>query len=203
MPYFAVYNTDFFVETSSEVWNTLEEKDTYYFSVPSGVYDVNAQFFCDDENTMGYAMLVKENVVVDKDVEILFDSDELTEKIVIKPRLKDGQPVILPTYIDGGTLDYTGSNAVFSALNYIFFKEGCYNLSKYTSFSDVKFPEDKIESEVVFRSNALSDKYHLVFQYLFVTDGEEFQISTTDMVGCKSGIVENYNMDYKRYEVPR
>ena len=28
---------------------------------------------------------VKENVVVDKDVEILFDSDELTEKIVIKP----------------------------------------------------------------------------------------------------------------------
>lgn len=203
MPYFAVYNTDFFVETSSEVWNTLEEKDTYYFSVPSGVYDVNAQFFCDDENTMGYAMLVKENVVVDKDVEILFDSDELTEKIVIKPRLKDGQPVILPTYIDGGTLDYTGSNAVFSALNYIFFKEGCYNLSKHTSFSDVKFPEDKIESEVVFRSNALSDKYHLVFQYLFVTDGEEFQISTTDMVGCKSGIVENYNMDYKRYEVPR
>ncbi len=56
--------------------------------------------------------------------------------------------------------------------------------------------------ERVFLSNKLSDKYHFVFEYFVADDKGDCQISTTDMVGSESCIIESYNKGYVRYDAP-
>ena len=80
MPYFAIYNPDFFEESRMGIWLESGETDTYYFKVPAGTYDVNAQYFSYVEGMQGFAYLVHEDVSVNADTEVIFSYDELTEK---------------------------------------------------------------------------------------------------------------------------
>ncbi len=129
MPYFAIYNPDFFMESRMGVWFEQEELDTYYFQVPAGTYDVNAQYYSYAEGMTGFAYLVHENIVVDRDMEINFSSEELTEKMVLKPMLRDGREALLPvvTYLEEEPweiYDDSNANSRFFYLSYILLREG-------------------------------------------------------------------------------
>lgn len=91
MPYFAIYNPDFFLESRKGVWFEQEETDTYYFQVPAGTYDVFTHYYSYVEDMSGFANIVHEDIVVDGDTEVEFSAEELTEKVVIKPMLRDGR----------------------------------------------------------------------------------------------------------------
>ena len=205
MPYFAIYNPDFFLESRMGVWFEQEETDTYYFRVPAGTYDVFTQYYSRVEGMRGWGNIVHEDIVVDGDMEVEFSAEELTEKVVIKPMLRDGREAVLPTYIELDEepwyeLDYTNATAEFSYLNYLLFREDCENVVNGYAVADCM--TSGWNEETVFLSNKLSDKYHYVFEYFLCDDKGEFQISTTDMVGSESGVVESYNKDYVRFDVP-
>ena len=196
-PFFAIYHPGFFLESKRQTWAESGETEVYYFQVPAGIYDVNAQYRSRVEGMEGYANLIHENVTVDGDTEVEFSHDELTEKTVIQPLLRDGREALLPVGIDQG-FDESNATITFSYLGYFLFREGCklltggYSLADYTPAGD----------ETTFLSNKLSDKYHYVFQYVFETKSGEIQISTTDMAGAESRTVNNYIQDFVKYDVP-
>ena len=203
MPYFAIYNPGFFLESKMGVWFDSGETEIYYFKVPAGTYDINAQYYSHEEGMEGYGYLVHENVTVNSDMEVSFSTEELTEKTVFTPLLKDGREAVLPLLITldqepWHELDYTNATASFSYINYHLFREDCEPLTRGLKVADCRQEGE----ETVFLSNKLSDKYHYVFQYLIEDFDGEIQISTTDMVGAESRTVNNYIEDFVRYDVP-
>ncbi len=202
-PYFAIYHPGFFMETEYRIWIESGETEIYYFRVPAGTYDVYASYYSSIEGMSGAAHLVHENVVVDGDIEVKFSYDELTEKTVLKPLLRDGREALLPvgTYLDHEPwleLDSSNATATYSCRNDLFFREGCELLTAGISFATYT-PKGK---EEVFLSNKLSDKYHYIFQYVIENNEGEFQASTTDMAGAESGTVNNYIKDFVKYDIP-
>ncbi len=203
MPYFAIYNPDFFEESRMGIWLESGETDTYYFKVPAGTYDVNAQYFSYVEGMQGFAYLVHEDVSVNADTEVIFSYDELTEKIIIKPLLKDGREALLPVGKDLDEepwyeIDYTNATSTFQYRSYILFREGCDMLTIGTSFADVTSEGE----ETKFLSSKLSDKYHYIFQYFINDNNDEIQISTTDISGAKSDTINNYIENFIEHEAP-
>ncbi len=199
MPYFAIYNPDFFEESIMEIWFESGETDTYYFQVPAGTYDVNAQYYSYAEGMTGFAYLVRENIEVNGNTTVEFSPDMLTEKVVIKPYLKDGKEALLPIYtIEENSLDESNATASFSNLDYAFLREGCDLLATGFSIADCTIKGE----EQTFLSNRLSDKYHLVFKYFIANKNGEFEITTTDMTGAESGTIKNYTKNFVKYEAP-
>ena len=202
-PYFAIYHPGFFLESKMRIWDESGETEIYYFKVPAGTYDVYASYYSYAEGMTGDANLVHEGITVNADTEVSFSHDELTEKTIIKPLLKDGREAMLPIGIELDEepwleLDDTNATASFSYMSDVFFREGCEPLSTGMAVADYT-PQGK---ERMFLSNKLSDKYHYVFQYFIETTIGEIQISTTDMVGVESKTVNNYIEDFVKYEVP-
>lgn len=205
MPYFAIFNTDFFKGSRMNVWFEQEETDTYYFQVPAGTYDVYTIYYSNAEGMRGYANIVHEDIVVDSDVVVEFSAEEVTEKVVFKPMLRDGREAILPTRIildeePWEKWDYTEATAKCVWRTALLFKEGCQPLSLDYHASNYINPDQ--DNSLLFMSNKLSEKYHYVFTYLWIDDKDEFQISTTDMIGVESGVIENYNKNFIKYDVP-
>jgi hypothetical protein len=203
MPYFAIYNPDFFEESRMGIWLESGETDTYYFKVPAGTYDVNAQYFSYVEGMQGFAYLVHEDVSVNADTEVIFSYDELTEKIIIKPLLKDGREALLPVGKDLDEepwyeIDYTNATSTFQYRSYILFREGCDMLTSGISVADVTSEGE----ETKFLSSKLSDKYHYIFQYFINDNNDEIQISTTDISGAKSDTINNYIENFIEHEAP-
>lgn len=204
-PYMAIYNTEFFEETSYEVWDESGETDTYYFQVPAGIYDVAVSYYSYVEGMSGFVNLVHESIEVNSDTETVFSESELTEKGVLTPLLKDGTPCVLPLYkqLDAEPwyeIDNTGANTGFVYLNYILFREGCEPIA--SGFSQASIRSEDWDSNIYLLTNKLSDKYHYVFQY-FISDLDgEFQITTTDHVGYGEGEIYNYIQDFVKYDVP-
>ena len=200
MPYFAIYNPDFFLESLYDKWLESGETDVYYFEVPEGTYDVYVHYYSEIEGMEGMANLVHEGITVNADVEVSFSYDELTEKTVIKPLLRDGSEALLPIgiYEPSFQIDSTNATAVSSCLNYILFREGCNPVLMGSTVANFT-PQGK---ETVFLSNQLSDKYHYVFQYMIEDLSGEAQISTTDMVGAENKTINNYIKDFVKYEIP-
>ncbi len=204
MPYFAIYHPGFFLESKTGIWYDSGETEIYYFQVPAGTYDLYAQCWSDTEGMEGLGNIVHENVVVESDTEVEFFTDELTEKTVIKPLLRDGREAVLPVgiYLDHEPwFEYDYSNATATRLNrgFLFFREGCELLSIGLSAADFTPKEG---GEEVFLSNKLSDKYHYVFQYMIRDNEGDIQFSTTDMSGAESGTVNNYIKDFVKYDIP-
>lgn len=204
-PYMAIYNTEFFEESRMKVWFEGEETDTYYFQVPAGTYDVAVGYYSHVEGMTGSANLVHENIEVNADTETVFSENELTEKGVLTPLLRDGTSCVLPLYkqLDAEPwyeIDYTGANTDFIYLNYILFKEGCEPIS--SGFSQANIREENFDDNIYLLTNKLSDKYHFVFQY-FISDLDgEFQVTTTDHTGYGDGEIYNYIQDFVKYDVP-
>ena len=201
-PYFAIYNPGFYMESEHRIWDESGETEIYYFQVPAGTYDVYAQYYSRVEGMSGFANLVHEDVVVGGDTEINFSHDELTEKVVIQPLLRDGHEALLPvgTYLDHEPwleLDFTNATATFSYFSTLFFREGCELLASGYAVADYTDGE-----ETVFLSNKLSDKYHYIFQYVIEDNEGEIQISTTDIAGSESKTMNNYVKDFVKYDVP-
>lgn len=204
-PYFAIYNPDFFLESRYEIWDETGETEVYYFQVPAGTYDVYTQYYSYVEGWNGFANLVHEDIEVNGNVEVRFSPEELTEKVVIKPMLRNGKEAVLPLYNDLDEepwyeIDYSDATADFSYLNYVFFREGCEMLSAGYSVSDIRI--QGWNEETTFLSNKLSDKYHYIFQYFLEDMNGEVQITTTDMIGAESGVVNNYTENFVKYPVP-
>ncbi len=202
MPYFAIYRPGFFMESKMGTWFDSGETEIYYFQIPAGTYDVFTQYWSSTEGMEGWGNIVHENVVVESDTEVEFFTDELTEKTVIEPLLRDGMEALLPmgTYLDQDPwLEIDESNATidFSYLSYILFREGCEPLMSGMAVADFT----PVGEETTFLSNKLSDKYHYVFQYVIEDRNEEIQISTTDMAGAESKTVNNYIQDFVKYDV--
>ena len=204
-PYFAIYNPDFFLESRYEIWDESGETEVYYFQVPEGTYDVYTQYYSYVEGWNGYANLVHEDIEINSDVEVRFSPEELTEKVVIKPMLRNGKEAVLPLYTEleeepWYEIDNSEATADFSYLNYVFFREGCDMLATGYSVSDIQI--SGWNEETTFLSNKLSDKYHFIFQYFLEDMNGEVQITTTDMAGAESGVVNNYTENFVKYSVP-
>ena len=204
-PYFAIYNPGFYMESKHRIWDESGETEIYYFQVPAGTYDVFSHYFSNVEGMRGFANLVHEDVVVDGDTEINFSHDQLTEKVVIQPLLRDGREALLPvgTYLDHEPwldLDFTNATATFTYCSYLFFRDGCEPLTSGMSTADF---QPAGEDGLLFLSNKLSDKYHFIFQFVIEDNEEEIQISTTDMVGAKNGIFNSYIKDFVKYDIPK
>ncbi len=204
-PYFAIYNPDFFLESSYGVWEESGETDTYYFQVPAGTYDVFTQYYSYIDGWDGWGNLVHEDIEVTDDIEVRFSPEELTEKVVIKPMLRDGKEAVLPLYIEleeepWYEIDNINATADFSYLTYVLFREGCDILVTGYAVSDAIIPG--WNEETTFLSNKLSDKYHYIFQYFLEDMNGEIQITTTDMMGAESGVIYNYTENFVKYPVP-
>lgn len=204
-PYFAIYNTDFCMVTEYGVWIESEERDTYYFKVPAGTYDVYASFYTDG-GMWGHGMLIHEDVVVDSDMEVYFFEDELTEKVIIKPLLRDGQEAVLPliTYFDEEPwyeYDYTDVTIKYENLQWVLFCEGCEPIGGVNSVREVR-SKGWSDGDICFLSNKLSDKYHLIIQDLVQDLNGEVQITVTDMIGSESKTINTYTNDFIKYDYP-
>ncbi|MBD5358569.1 MAG: DUF4097 domain-containing protein [Bacteroides sp.] len=205
MPDFAIYNPDFFVESRMSVWFESEETDTYYFQVPAGIYDIFTHYYSYVEGMEGWAYIIHEDVVVYGDTEITFSADELTEKVIIKPYLRNGEEGILPleNTIEEEPwvkIDYTNATIDYCRMNYVLFREGCNSLVAGFDSRGIRYGDSS--DDIVFLSNKLSDKYHYIFQFLLEKADGEIQISTTDMVGAVSGVISNYSEDWVKYNIP-
>ncbi len=204
MPYFAIYNQDFFAESNMDTWFESGETDTYCFKVPEGTYDVNVQYYSTAPDMTGDAFLVHEGIHINTDTEVVFSYDELTEKTLITPLKRNGEEALLPiaTYLDHEpwvVFDYDNATISASCLSYAFLREGCEILA--TGYAMANYME---AGEIhTFLSNRLSENYHLVFQYLLTDKEGEIQISTTDISGLKNGIVNNYIGKFVKYDIPQ
>lgn len=202
-PYFAIYNEDFFLESQYSIWDESGETEIYYFKVPTGTYDISAQYWSYTEGMNGFANIVHEDVVVSSDTEVNFSHDELTEKTVLKPLLRDGREALLPILVEidhepWEEFDNTNATATFLYLSYCVFREGCDVIQTGMAMADYT-PDGH---ETVFLTNKLSDKYHFVFQYVIEDNNGEIQITTTDMAGAGSKTINNYIQDFVEYNVP-
>ena len=203
MPYFAIYHPGFFLESKMGIWFDSGETEIYYFQVPAGTYDLFTQCWSDTEGMEGWGNIVHENVVVESDTEVEFFTDELTEKTVIKPLLRDGREALLPVGTDLDhepwiEIDESNATIDFSYLSYILFRDGCTPPISGMAAADYT----PMGEETTFLSNKLSDKYHFIFQYVIENNEGEIEVSTTDMAGVESGTVNNYIQDFVKYDIP-
>ena len=195
---FLIYNSGLFEEAGDDGWD--DNYTTYSFKVPAGTYDVASHYWSSKEGMEGWGYLVHEEINVDKDVVVEFSANELTEKIVLRPMLRDGREALLPISRGNGVIDDSNATVQFSLLDYECFREGCDVVFAGNEWGDVVEPG--FNDETALLCNKLSDKYHLVFYYCLQDDKGVYHLSTTEKAGLSSGIVENYNRDYVRYDVP-
>ncbi len=208
MPYIAIYNEGFFEETSYEVWSGLADPKTYYFNVPAGTYDIctNGWFNLDGSNEYVLGTLVRENIVVDKDVEETLSQTELTEQAQIRPRLRNGEYVEIPSgyYTEEGEfiLDESKANATGVSHVYAFFKEGCESVMMGFSVAEFYNSETAERFSEKYLYNKVSDDYHFVSAWFVSAKEGDTEYSVTDLREFKTGEYTNYIDGFVEYPFP-
>lgn len=199
-PFFAVYNDDFYIQSNPIGWMESESFDTYRFQVPVGVFDVNVQFSVYNGNAIYNAFLVRENVEITEDTILYFSPEELTERMVFQPKLRNGELAQLPLKKSGQDLDTSNANITYAGLGCIVEKIGGRILA--TSMGQATLTYDDYTG-ITFLCNQFSDSYRFTTHFVLVSETGELQISTTDFYGVTDGFLNNYIDGFAKYECPR
>lgn len=206
-PMFEIYHPGFFEGRSYEVWEELEEEDTYYFEVPAGTYDICAHFYGSYGEYSGFGLIVHEDVEVKEDITVEFSRNEATTVQLIRPLLRNGEPANVPVGISLDEepwyqLDYTDATAEYINYDYYIFREGCEAIESGYYANGVRDPGET--SDLYFITNEMSDKYHFVVNTFIQTysDPHEYELATTVISGVTDRVVNTYNKDFVKYPFP-
>lgn len=168
--------------------------------IPQGVYDM----YCVANND---CVIVHENISVTEDGTFLFSESELTETIEPYALLRNGERMSVPIckrldHEPWMWWDYSdGANADFYNFMYYLAKEGMPPVKNGICYAD-SYPEGGEKLLTKFRTNKLSDKFHLTSTWFVYTTDGEIEISSCDYTGLSSGEYPSYNKGFVKYEVP-
>lgn len=92
--YVAAHAVDFVMREYS--WG--EENEELFLYLPAGTYDMHGEVWRNTSIGDGIGVIIQENVVVNSDMEVVFDTETLTNHIEVNTIAPDGERCVLPTW---------------------------------------------------------------------------------------------------------
>lgn len=208
MPYIAIFNKEYFQESRMGIWyDEMEDPRIYYFKVPAGTYDIYLNYWnsSEDSEWNGWGNLIHEDIIVDKDTEETFNSNELVYKFEIRPILRNGEYAEIPFGYDTDEdtfIDDTQANCQLLSHDYCFMKEGCETLSSGMHQADMYYAYEPSGFRDIMLFGKVSDKYHLISTWMMLTNENDLEISFTDFNEINSGEVKTFAEGFIKYPIP-
>lgn len=202
-----------------EVWDydDWETRSSSTVKIPKGTYDFMASFWCQD-NTAEHpslARVIKEDVVVDADMELTFDVSEATNTIHFESYLSNGKKAKLPKvkFLDAEPWvewDLSESTVDDICFNYFIINptlskghgDSGIIASMFGNAGAIEVTDDGTEinreSSFDILVNNVSDDYHFV-QLRTMLVGDGIEIATIHQKGLTNETVVNDPADYVYY----